>query len=240
MTAIPKLQPLLQSHDDNAIEVALKDAFTQAFEAFLRSAERELNLYGAPHLGSLDLMARFIKQDGLALIRKNEPSMAYLFRAWRARNRMRGLHFLRTYLQLLWANAWTAEQMWQDTRAPYPTALVGEAIAAHEPTHYFLTSRIHVAIEDFNEDGQGILKALPSLRTTLAAKYLLNIFLLRRFVNSQTTGKGIQVANLLHSAGVIELQGTATLARTNLLQLANMAHNSAVVELKGVALRRTP
>jgi hypothetical protein len=235
---MPSLEPLLQSHDDNATEAALKDAFVRTFEAFLREAERELNLYGTPHLGSLDLMARFIKQDGLALIRKNEPSMGYLFRAWRARNRMRGLHFLRTYLQLLWSNAWTAEQMWQDARQPYPTALVGEAQANQDPVNHFLTSRIHVAIEDFNEDGQGILKALPSLRTTLGAKYLLNIFLLRRFVNSQTTNKGIHVANGLHSSGVIELIGKACIARTNLLQLANAHHNAAIIEIKGVAIRR--
>jgi hypothetical protein len=116
---IPSLAPLQRSHDANTLEAELKQLVLFLFETHLRDAERELNVYGVPHLGSLSLIERHVKREGLALIRTEEQAMRYLYKAWRARNPKRGLHFLRMYLQLLWPNGWIVEQLWQDKNKPY-------------------------------------------------------------------------------------------------------------------------
>lgn len=231
----PALQPLIQSFDENEVEVALKDAFIRTLESALRASERTINLYGSPHLGSADLMSRFIKEDGFALIRKNDESMNYLFRAWRSRNRMRGLHLLRTYLQLLWPNAWGAQLMYQDKRLPYPTALVGEAIAA-DSNQYFLTSRVHVSIDDIDEFGDNLIRLIPNIRTTLAAKYILYIFLLRRFANTKAQNSGVGVSSAFAVRCHIKIDGVAHVGRYGFIGAANgFSLQHAYIQLTGKA-----
>jgi hypothetical protein len=182
---IPSLAPLQHSHDANVLEAELKQLVLFLFETHLRDAERELNVYGVPHLGSLPLIERHVKREGLALIRTEEPAMRYLYKAWRARNPKRGLHFLRMYLQLLWPNGWIVEQLWQDKSMPYPTALSSaSSIGNADPsaTHY-LTSRIRVSIDDEGEMGMNIPMVAPALRAVIAAKYVLQLSLLKRFEN---------------------------------------------------------
>lgn len=183
---IPSLAPLQHSHQANAIEADLKQLVLFLFQTYLRADERELNVYGVPHLGSLPLIERHVKREGLALIRTEEPAMRYLYKAWRARNPKRGLHFLRMYLQLLWPNGWIVEQLWQDKSKPYPTALSSANsldIADPSQTHY-LTSRIRVSIDDEGELGLNIPTVAPALRAVIAAKYVLQISLLKRFGNA--------------------------------------------------------
>ncbi|HWX01361.1 hypothetical protein [Collimonas sp.] len=182
---IPSLAPLQRSHDANALEAELKQLVLFLFKTHLRDAERELNVYGVPHLGSLPLIERHVKREGLALIRTEEPAMRYLYKAWRARNPKRGLHFLRMYLQLLWPNGWIVEQLWQDKSKPYPTALSSaSSIGSADPsaTHY-LTSRIRVSIDDEGELGMNIPMVAPALRAVIAAKYVLQLSLLKHFEN---------------------------------------------------------
>ncbi|WP_211474991.1 hypothetical protein [Collimonas humicola] len=182
---IPSLGPLQHSHDANALEAELKQLVLFLFKTHLRDAERELNVYGVPHLGSLPLIERHVKREGLALIRTEEPAMRYLYKAWRARNPKRGLHFLRMYLQLLWPNGWIVEQLWQEKNKPYPTALSSaSSIGSADPgaTHY-LTSRIRVSIDDEGEMGMNIPMVAPALRAVIAAKYVLQLSLLKRFEN---------------------------------------------------------
>lgn len=234
MTEIVKLEPLKQSYDETEQELAVKQAFMQLIESSLRSTERKINVYGSPHLGDYELKARFSKQNGFAIINKDDATMHYLFKAWRYRNRMRGLHLLRTYLQLLWANRWTANQMWQDKNAPYPTALVGEAGAT---SNHYLTNRIHVAI-DAEVTAAEILKFAPSIRTTLAAKYIIKLFMLRHFENKANSG-GVSLKNGCALRGYIQLSGVCDLSKValdNSISIGTGFTNRGYVRLTGIGV----
>ena len=177
----PNLGPLQNSWEANEVEAELKQVFLDLFATYLRGDERDLNVYGAAHLGSLDLLARSIKRDGLAVFGDDTNAVRYLYRAWHARNPKRGLTFLRTYLQLLWPDGWRVEQMWQDKSQPYPTKLVarGQLGANPHDTHY-LTSRIAVSIDDDSETGVSIPRVSPALRSVMAARFVLDIEVLKR------------------------------------------------------------
>lgn len=234
----PTLLPLQISADANDIEAALKQQFLDLFMENLRAGERELNVSGMPHLGPIDLIERHVKLDGLALIRTDEPSMKYLYRAWKARNPKRGMHFLRTYLQLLWPNGWVVNQMWQDKGSPYPTGLSARsAIAAPDPhsTHY-MTSRIRVLIDDDRESGFSIPSVVPALRSVVAAKFVLEIQLLKRFANVDGGGLGLSngatVQNMAYFDSTLDVQQYANRFRFgNAMYAQNFMYSGGEAQL---------
>lgn len=186
-TAPPDLLPLRLSHEVGEVDADLKRIVLDLFEGNLRDLERELNSYGVPHLGPFELIERIVNGDGLRLFRREDiGAMRYLFKAWKARNPRRGLIFLKTYLQLLWPNEWTCEQLWQRKDQPYPTALVRRSdITDPDPeTNYWLTSRVTAQISSLDELGYGISKVADSLQATTAARLLLLVELLRNFGNT--------------------------------------------------------
>lgn len=192
----PTLAPLVNSAQYDEIEAELKQVFLDLFATYLRSSERDLNVVGAAHLGSLALLEKCIKQDGLAVFGDDTYAVQYLYRAWHARNPKRGMIFLKTYLQLIWPNGWIVDQMWQDKRQPYPTALVarGDITDVDPSTNYFMTSRITVSIADDAESGVNIPRVEPALRSALAARFLLEIRNLRKFENADDNGIGVGAA----------------------------------------------
>jgi hypothetical protein len=166
----PDLAPLQNSHEADGLEAELKALFKLMFDGQIRPAERTINTVGTPHIGPFDQVERAVKSEGLALQRRGgEDAMRYLFRAWRARNPKRGLHMLRAYLQVLWPNGWTMDQMWQDKAETYPT------LTATDEGNHFLTSRVHVQISSGVSDGSDVLAVSQSLRSVLAARFLLNV-----------------------------------------------------------------
>lgn len=189
----PTLAPLVNSAAYDEIEAELKQVFLDLFATYLRSTERDLNVVGVAHLGSLDLLEKMIKQDGLAVFGDDTYAVQYLYRAWHARNPKRGMIFLKTYLQLIWPNGWIVDQLWQDKRLPYPTKLlVRSAITDPDPTtNYFMTSRISVSIADDDESGINIPRVEPALRSALAARFLLEIQNLRNFANRGANAIGV-------------------------------------------------
>lgn len=188
----PTLAPLVNSATYDEIEAELKQVFLDLFATYLRSTERDLNVVGVAHLGSLDLLEKMIKQDGLAVFGDDTYAVQYLYRAWHARNPKRGMIFLKTYLQLIWPNGWIVDQLWQDKRLPYPTKLLARsAITDPDPTtNYFMTSRISVSIADDDESGINIPRVEPALRSALAARFLLEIQNLRNFANAGANAIG--------------------------------------------------
>jgi hypothetical protein len=52
----PVLSPLINSANANQYEQELKQLFLDLFANYLRSNERDLNVYGIAQLGSLDLL----------------------------------------------------------------------------------------------------------------------------------------------------------------------------------------
>lgn len=123
---LPRLAPLAESFSENDVEADLKKLFIDLFNANLAADAFDANVLGSAHLGSFDLVRRAVNMDGLVLMQgdREEAATRYLYRAWKSGNiQGRGVHFLRTYLQLLFPNLCEVEQLWQDKAQPYPTAL---------------------------------------------------------------------------------------------------------------------
>lgn len=230
----PDMQPLKQSAAFDDVEDELKSQFIQLFQDYLREPERDLNVYGVPHLGSLSLIEKHVRRDGLALIRSDEPSMKYLYRAWKSRNQKRGFHFLRTYLQLLWPDGWVVDQLWQDKSQTYPVGLSARsAVTSVDPhTTHFLTSRVRVSIDSADESGLNIPIVQPALRSVLAARFVLQITILRRFENIGDNGLGFANASAYGTAGSFD--GTASLPDfSNQLGFASVAMYGSVASFGG-------
>jgi hypothetical protein len=207
MIAPPTLGPLVNSAEYDAIEAELKQIFLDLFSTYLRASERDLNVYGAAHLGSLDLLTKRIKVDGLAVFGDDTNAVEYLYRAWNFRNPKRGMIFLRTYLQLLWPNGFVIDQLWQRKGEPYPTALStrGEITDPDPETNYYLTSRIRVSIDDASETGVSATRVLPALLAVLAARFLIELQVLKRFTDSMSLADGMYAENIAFFDGALKL-----------------------------------
>lgn len=209
MDRTPVLEPVKAFHEADAIEHQLKAMSLDVFREYLRGVEREINVYGAPHLGALEQVERWVKSDGIVITRtssSSDDSIRYLFKAWRSRNPKRGLRFLRTYLQLLWPNAWEAEQLWQHKKLPYPTALYSDSElvlrGVDDPSKdYFLTSRVNVNVSTSTETGSGVTQVARSLRYVCGARFLVNL----RYV--QKSKSNIKAAATLGAFNILETSG---------------------------------
>lgn len=121
----PTLEPLRQSFEPGDYRDAIKQITLDLFDAHLGTRAFDANVLGAAHLGSFGLVRRFIQADGLGMLRADrvEAATRYLYRAWQAGDTQgRGLHFLRTYLQLLFPDQHQLAQLWHDKRFDYGTA----------------------------------------------------------------------------------------------------------------------
>lgn len=168
-----RLLPLRHSHEASDLEAEMKDLFIKVWTDSLAATADDINVYGAPHLGSFALVERCTDRDGLAVLRETtEARIRYLFRGWRHRNPERGLHFLRLYLRALFGDAFSVEQLWQRKSAAYPTDLVTTAQAESEPgAPFFLTSRVRVDVDSEIVPA----KILASMRSAVAARILLSV-----------------------------------------------------------------
>ncbi|APQ14636.1 hypothetical protein BJP27_23980 (plasmid) [Pseudomonas oryzihabitans] len=174
------LQPLLNTLQVGDVEAELAQLLGELFDSELAPQDNEINVYGAPHLGSLPLIQRQLSSDGLSVLNlADEAGLRYLHKAWRYRNPKRGLHFLRKYLQVLFGSSWSVDQLYQLKSAAYPTVLrSAEEIvrAGGAITDYFLTSRVRVDVNT-SVVPERILKALL---TTVAARIVLNVRVARQ------------------------------------------------------------
>lgn len=194
----PDLGPLVNSAEYDEAEHELKAIFLDLFATYLRTNERDLNVYGAAHLGSINLLQKRIQADGLAVFGDDTNAVQWLYRAWNARNPKRGMIFLKTYLQLLWPDGWTVDQMWQRKGVAYPTQLVARGLITDpDPTtNYYLTSRITVSIDDSSETGVSVPRVAPALQASLAARFLVEIQVLKRFANTLEVYDGAYAENI--------------------------------------------
>ena len=217
MISPPSLGPLVNSVGTSATEFAeleaeLKQIFIDLFTTYLRSSERDLNVYGAAHLGSLDLLTKRIKEDGLAVFGDDTNAVEYLYRAWNFRNPKRGMIFLKTYLQLLWPNSFIVDQLWQQKGVAYPTALFTRAqITDPDPeTNYYLTSRLRISIDDPSETGVTATRVLPALLAVLAARFLVQLLVLKQYADSLAFADGMYAENVAFFAGSLMLPFAAS------------------------------
>lgn len=198
-----ELKPLQASWSVDQLELENKDLFIKVYREELQELLDEINVFGAPHLGSFDLVSRVVSADGLALINdQDEARMRAIFKAWRLLNPERGLHFLRFYLRLLFTDNFDLYQLWQKKSLPYTENMKRrEAIiaAGEAETDYFLTSRVRV---DLNDDENFVPdQIIRALRTTLAARFVLEVRL-SRFMASSGAMAGVASSwNFIHFRG---------------------------------------
>jgi hypothetical protein len=167
----PDMQPLRESHEADTLESELKALFIELLGDFVRPAERLTNTVGIPHIGAFTQVERAVGAEGLALQRRGDQNaMRYVFRSWRARNPKRGLHMLKTYLQLLWPNGWEMHQQWHKNGAPYTSDMSD----TDEGDHY-LTSRVMVFVHTATTDGSDVASVAPSLRSVVPARIVLSV-----------------------------------------------------------------
>jgi len=123
---VPAAAPLRNSHTVGDIEHELKQVFLELFDA-LGQDSFDANVLGAAHLGSFDLVRRMVNHDGLVLLpgEREEAATRYLYRAWKSGDvQKRGLHFVRTYLQLLFPGQAEVRQLWHRKGDPYGTSFI--------------------------------------------------------------------------------------------------------------------
>lgn len=153
----PHLASLAQSYAVDQREAELRDLFIKVFRSTLSTRAFDVILSGCAHLGSFDSVRKAINADGLTILQgdREEYATRYLYRAWQARDvNGRGLHFLRTYLQLLYPNQCRVAQLWQAKDKPYTTdmhspleIMDGGAAWVPDPEKYWLTSRLEIALD---------------------------------------------------------------------------------------------
>ncbi|MBL8473713.1 MAG: hypothetical protein JNM98_18125 [Rhodocyclaceae bacterium] len=123
---LPRLLPLENSYAENEVEAGVKALTIDLFNTLLAADVFDANVLGAAHLGSFDSVRRSVNADGLVLLQgdREESATRYLYRAWKSGDvQGRGLHFLRTYLQMLFPNSCQVDQLWHDKTLPYPTGV---------------------------------------------------------------------------------------------------------------------
>lgn len=170
---LPKLEPLKHSFAVDDVENDLRNLFIDLFETMMSERAFDMNVMGAGHLGSLDLIRKLVNVDGLALIDgpREETATRYLYKAWKSRNKNgRGFHFLATYLQLLFPNGYDIEQMAQEKSGTYPNQL--SPLSRADSTK-FSTSRIRVAIDSSKTTWENIDKMAPILSSIIPARLIL-------------------------------------------------------------------
>lgn len=168
---VPDLEPLRRSFEYDQLESELKEAFFAVFEKMIRPAERQLNLYGMPHLGDDVLIERALKDAGMAIVRRNSVRSGFLLKAAKSRNPRRGMLFLAQYLQSVWPNVWKIEQLW------HPVALAADYPAHAVPAGVVdlggdVTAELDANSPDgvaalFRTDWQGKQRLYPTARTNL-------------------------------------------------------------------------
>lgn len=202
----PSLAPLVHSFENNQLESELKQIFLTVFENLVRERERALNLYGMAHLGDDELVQRSLQNDGLAMIRRDAVQMRFLLKAWRARNPERGMLFLRKYLQTVWPNEWRIDQFWHPIASAidYPEH---KTLDGNPETH-FLTSRVRAGVTVSVDDGTGLASMQKALRSTLAARIVLEMVLIVAMANGVRFANGASVLMPIYAAGAMRLPGS--------------------------------
>lgn len=169
------MNPLLNSFTNGEVETDLQALFVRLYEETLATVDDEVNVYGAPHLGTLALIQRNLAQDGISVLNNvTEEGLRYLFRAWRFQNPRRGTHFLETYLRVLFGDVYEINQLYQKIGGVYPSDLVtmNDILLAEESeSDYFLTSRLRVDLTT-SEVPERVVSAL---RTVVAARLVLEV-----------------------------------------------------------------
>lgn len=182
------------AHD--GLETAIASAVKQVFAENLATQMQDLVDYGSPHIGSATVVERFTKQDGLAALRRDDPTgklLRIIYANWSSLASERGLGFLEFVLKMMWGGDTQIIRLWQKISnvRQYPLVLSEQQAAG-----YFLTSRIKISLGasiNLNE----AIELAPILKRLVPAHILPNIYadaLNADFVLGNENGDGLGVA----------------------------------------------
>lgn len=161
LATLPTAEPLQHSHTGSQIEGELKELFAELF-GLVGKDTFDAGVLGAAHLGSFDLVQKMVNHDGLVLLKgtREESATRYLYRAWKSGDvQKRGLHFVRTYLQLLFPGESSVQQMWHDKRFPYGEAFVGKG--ARDPYWFNFLGQPGLKLDGAWKVGRTLMADLP-------------------------------------------------------------------------------
>lgn len=140
--------PVDKSHKYNALEAAIASVNRTMLLAMLPEMV-DMYQYGTPFLGSKDVVERFTKLNGLAVLRRNDSGfsdtlMAIILANWQSLASERGLAFLQFVLNMLYPGQNSIVRLWHSKNHTdqYPNYLY--ETAAHDR---FLTSRIRIKVD---------------------------------------------------------------------------------------------
>lgn len=145
--------PIARQPTANDTEAVIAELFATALE-MISGRVADLRDYGAPVLGSRNVLERMSKHDGLAVLVRSASEtdtelttaiMRAIYASWVGLGSERGLGFLEFVLQMIWPDAWTLRRLWHTIEGQYPRFLT------HDPYNqddFFLTSRIQILLDD--------------------------------------------------------------------------------------------
>lgn len=195
------MNPLLNSFTNGEAEADLQALFIRLYDETLAAVDDEVNVYGAPHLGSLALIQRNLAQDGISVLNNvTEDGLKYLFRAWRFQNPRRGTHFMETYLRVLFGDVYEINQLYQKIGGTYPEELVTMADILQDggsESDYFLTSRLRVDLNT-SEVPERVVSAL---RTVVAARMVLEVRIAQSARSEFEMGCSLSMLNFFTASG---------------------------------------
>lgn len=168
--------PLLSQPQATDLERGLSRAVASVLQNELGLALEDLRNYGAAWLGRDEVVERFIKQDGLVVLKRPNTGpllMRVIYQNWLALGSERGLGFLQFVLQMLWPDQWQVVRLWHSvaTVNRYPLDVVEQ-----EGAGKFLTSRIRVYLPD-DADRAELAEIAPVLRRLVPAHVVPEIAL---------------------------------------------------------------
>jgi hypothetical protein len=200
----PSLEPLRHSFTVDDVEDQLRNLVVDLFDNHLSTDAFDVNVLGAAHLGTLDLVKRMVNVDGLVLLpgEREEAATRYIYRAWKSGNvQGRGLYFLKTYLQALFPGVWSVEQQMQDKALPYPTALYDRSQHGDDPDKY-LTSRVHIKL-DIAGNIPDVSSLVPIISAILPARFVPKLILVSYSAAQTFVASQGNVAITLRSSGTV-------------------------------------
>lgn len=206
------IYPLATQQENGQLEREWNEIFRAVFEKTLQKKTQEISVYGLPWAsGTEESIYPFFSLIGLNTLQTihDIDKLSFLYKAWTVTNPKRGFHFLRTFLQMVYPEAFTIYQLWQPKSETYPNGLVSESNATQE-THW-LTSRVRLEVEDWSEGSSQLLnKYRPVLQSIVSARFVLDLGIIRPFKGGMKIGAAIGAGarNLVCFEGTLKINHT--------------------------------
>lgn len=143
------LSPILHSHAANELERAMAGIFTGIVQDLQIEQFNDIYNYGVPWQGGRNVVERFTKLNGLAVLRRDDGGlsdklMGVIYSNWTAIASERGVGFLQFVLDMLYPNQNKIIPLWhsKELAASYP-----RFVAETKGQNRFLTSRVRIKMD---------------------------------------------------------------------------------------------